>query len=143
MVLGDGDEGLVDVWVAEAESFEDKRFMVGSSGGGEGYSRELVEGYGSNGGGDGGDVWCGGVGAVWWRRIKDVDFEGRLTGEYELAQFHHGNQVPDLGRRVEDYGFFHDVGNLEMTKVSSINLTNPPTIQRLDGVGSLIWKRKF
>lgn len=76
-----------------------------------------MEGYGSNGGRDNRYVRCGGVSTVWWRRVKNMDFEGRLTSENKLAQLHHGNQVADLGR-------WEGTRNAE-TKMEMLRFVNP------------------
>lgn len=64
---------------------------------------EVVEGDGIRGGRDGFDVIIGGAGFERYRSYEDDKRECRMVGVNEFCQLHHGNQVSDPRRRIQNH----------------------------------------
>lgn len=94
----------MDDWVVKLRDPESKVDELGVKVRWESDGGEVVEGDGGDGGRDGFDVFVSGAGFKRCRRsYEDDDREFRVVGVDEFCQLHHGNQVSDPRRRVQNH----------------------------------------
>lgn len=107
--IGDGEKGLVDEGIVDAEEAEDESLMVGGRGDvvGDGDGWKVVEGNGRESGFDALDVSSSGAGVEGDGSDQDGDRERCVEVEKALPKFHHRNQMAHARRWVEHDGVFH------------------------------------
>lgn len=99
----EGGERLVDVRVVKADEVKGRGFK-GGVGGGLARERDLGKAVEFDGRGDRGDVLVDGPDIERRGSEEDGDGEGWDGFDYEFPQLHHGYQVPDCYKGVENYG---------------------------------------